>query len=50
LFDQERAGETDRGSVVGRDADDVGAATDLAIDPLKRACLLSFVECAGGKA
>ena len=36
LFDQQRAGEPDQGGVVGEDADDVGAAADLAVDALER--------------
>ena len=36
LFDQQRAGEADQRGVVGEDADDVGAAADLAVDALER--------------
>jgi hypothetical protein len=36
LFDQQRAGESDQRGVVGEDADDVGAAADLAVDALER--------------
>ena len=36
LLDQQGAGEADRSPVVGEDADDVGATTDLAVDPLER--------------
>jgi hypothetical protein len=36
LFDQHRAGEPDQARVVGEDADDVGAAADLAVDALER--------------
>jgi hypothetical protein len=32
LLDQDGAGETDRCGVIGEDADDVGAAGDLAVD------------------
>jgi hypothetical protein len=36
LFQQQRAGEADQGGVVGEDANDVGAAADLAVDALER--------------
>ena len=36
LLDQEHAGEPDQRGVVGEDADDVGAAADLAVDALER--------------
>jgi hypothetical protein len=36
LFDENGAGETDGGGVVGEDPDDVGAAGDLAVDALQR--------------
>jgi hypothetical protein len=36
LLDDDAGGEPDQGSVVGEDADDVGAAADLAVDPLER--------------
>ena len=36
LFDQEGTGESERGGVVGEDADDVGSAADLAVDTLER--------------
>jgi hypothetical protein len=36
LFDQQHAGEADQRLVVGEDADDVGAATDFAVDALER--------------
>jgi hypothetical protein len=36
LFAQEGAGEADHGGVVGEDADDIGAAADLLVDPLQR--------------
>ena len=36
LLDDEAGGETDQRAVVGEDADDVGAAADLAVDPLER--------------
>ena len=35
LFDHDAGGEADQGAVVGEDADDVGAAADLAVDPLE---------------
>src|SRR5215208_7976505 len=38
LFEQQRAGEADERGVVGEDADDVGAAGDLAVDALERVC------------
>jgi hypothetical protein len=36
LFDQHRAGEPDRGGVVGEDPDDVGAVPDLLVEPFER--------------
>ena len=36
MLDQQRAGEADHRGVVGEDADDVGAAADLAVDALER--------------
>jgi hypothetical protein len=36
LLDQQRAGEADQALIVGEDADDVGAAADLAVDALER--------------
>jgi hypothetical protein len=36
LFDDDAGGEPDQRAVVGEDADDVGAATDLAVDALER--------------
>jgi hypothetical protein len=36
LLDQDRAGEADGRRVVGEDPDDVGAASDLAVDALQR--------------
>ena len=36
LFDDHAGGEPDQCFVVGKDADDVGAAADLAVDSLKR--------------
>src|SRR5665809_109665 len=36
LFDAEHPGEADQRGVVGEDADDVGAAADLAVDALER--------------
>ena len=36
VFDAEHAGEPDQAVVVGEDADDVGAATDLAVEALER--------------
>ena len=36
LLDQQHAGEADQRGVVGEDADDVGAAADLAVDALER--------------
>ena len=38
LFDEQHAGEADQRLVVGEDADDVGAAADLAVDALERVC------------
>src|SRR6266511_5876896 len=36
LFDDDAGGEPDQGAVVGEDADDVGAPSDLAVDPFDR--------------
>jgi len=36
LFGQDRADEADQGVAAGEDADDVGAAADLAVEPLDR--------------
>jgi hypothetical protein len=36
LLDQQGPGEADHRRVVGEDPDDVGAPTDLAVDPLER--------------
>jgi hypothetical protein len=36
LFDDDAGGEPDQGAVVGEDADDVGAASDLAVDSFER--------------
>jgi hypothetical protein len=36
LFDHDTGGELDQGAVVGKDPDDVGAAADLAVEPLER--------------
>ena len=36
LLDREHRGEADQGGVVGEDADHVGAAADLAVQPLQR--------------
>jgi len=36
LLDREHGGQADQGGVVGEDADDVGAAADLAVKPLQR--------------
>jgi hypothetical protein len=36
LLDDEAGGEPDQGFVVGEDADDVGAAADLAVDAFER--------------
>ena len=36
LFDHDAGGEPDQGAVVGEDAHDVGASTDLTVDPLER--------------
>jgi hypothetical protein len=36
LLDHDAGGEADQRAVVGEDADDVGAAADLAVDPLER--------------
>ena len=36
LLDHEAGGEPDQRAVVGEDPDDVGAAADLAVDPLER--------------
>jgi hypothetical protein len=36
LFDHDAGGEPDQRPIVGEDADDVGAAADLAVDPLER--------------
>jgi hypothetical protein len=36
VFDAEHPGETDQALVVGEDADDVGAATGLAVEALER--------------
>jgi hypothetical protein len=36
-FDHDAGGEPNQRSVVGEDPDDVGAAADLAVDPLERA-------------
>ena len=36
------ANEPDDGIVVGEDADDIGAALDLAVEPLERVCGVDF--------
>ena len=36
LFDDDAGREADEGAVVGEDADDIGSAADLAVDPLER--------------
>ena len=36
LFDDDAGREPEQGAVVGEDADDVGAAADLAVEPLQR--------------
>ena len=36
LFDAEHPGQADQALVVGEDADDVGAAADLAVEALER--------------
>ena len=38
LFEEDSADEPDDGLVVGEDADDLGAALDLAVDALDRVC------------
>jgi hypothetical protein len=35
-FDQDGAGEAEQGGRVGEDADDVGAALDLLVQPFQR--------------
>jgi len=38
LFEQDRADEPGDGGLVGEDADDLGAALDLAVEALERVC------------
>jgi hypothetical protein len=40
-FDQDRAGEAEQGVGVGEDADDIGAALDLLVQPFQRYLELS---------
>jgi hypothetical protein len=50
LLDDDVGGEPDQGAVVGEDADDVGAAVDLAADPLERIGRAQLRLVVGGKA
>ena len=49
LLDQDGSDETDDGFLVGEDADDVGAAFDLAVEALDGLVLCSLVRWAAGK-
>jgi hypothetical protein len=50
LLDHDAGGEPDQGAVVGEDADDVGAAADLAVDPLERVGGAQLRPVVGGEA
>jgi hypothetical protein len=49
LLDQRRAGEADRCLVIGEDADDVGAAADLLVDPVERIGVLRLIRSSRGR-
>ena len=49
LLDDDAGGEPDQGAVVGEDADDVGAPTDLAVDPLERVGRAQLRPVVGGE-
>jgi hypothetical protein len=49
LFDDNAGSEPDQGAVVGEDADDVGAPSDLAVDPLERIRRPQLGPVLGGK-
>jgi hypothetical protein len=49
LLDHRRSGEANEGAVVGEDVDDVGAAADLAVDPLERVRGSELRPVVGGK-
>jgi hypothetical protein len=46
-LDQHRAGQAQQRGGVGEDADDIGAALDLLVEPLERVNQL-FFQCAAG--
>ena len=49
LLDAEHAREANQALVVGEDADDVGAAADLAVDAFERLVERSFGQWSAGK-
>jgi len=49
LFDHDAGGEPDEGAVVGEDADDVGAAADLAVEPFERVGRAELGAVVGGE-
>ena len=49
LLDHDAGGQPDQRAVVGEDADDVGAAPDLAVDPLERVGLAQLAPVVGGE-
>jgi hypothetical protein len=49
-FDHDSGDESGDGGVVGEDADDVGAALDLAVEPLEGFVDQIFFQCGTGKA
>jgi hypothetical protein len=49
LFEQDGPDEPGDGSFVGEDADDLGAALDLALRRSSGLVLCSFARCWGGK-
>ena len=42
LFEQQRADETGYGLLVGKDADDIGASLDLAVEAFDRVCTVEL--------
>ena len=49
LFDHDAGGEPDQRAIVGEDADDVGAAADLAVDPFERVGRAQLRPVVGGE-
>ena len=49
LFEQDRSDEPDDGVLVGEDADDVGPALDLAVEPFEAVGRMDFRQWSAGK-